>query len=89
MTCLELRRRLLIDPHRMDADIFNHVADCPACRTAADGAAAFEMRLQAAFDVAEQPHLTDPVISALGSGRRCHGGNASAGGAFGASAARA
>lgn len=70
MNCLEFRRTLLGQPHRLDAEAAAHAAQCPACRAFYADALRLETRLEKALRVPAPRGFADRLFARLAPKRR-------------------
>jgi Protein of unknown function (DUF3379) len=62
MNCLDFRRRLLADPHTVDAEAVAHRDTCPQCQEHARAALEFEVALEDAMRVPVDPALAQRIV---------------------------
>lgn len=62
MNCLTARSGLLADPSAHDAALLKHLADCPACRSAAAAAARGDALLRSALNVQVPAQLVERIL---------------------------
>lgn len=62
MNCLAARSALRADPSAQDPALSKHLADCPACRTAAAAAARDDALLRSALNVQVPEQLADRIL---------------------------